>query len=51
VSGLTREAIQAALAVRRVDDWLDEIVSLPLLDIDERAVAEEVSAAKDDFGA
>lgn len=51
VSGLTQEAIRSALAVRRVDDWLDEVASLPPLDVDERAVAAAVSAAKDDFGA
>jgi post-segregation antitoxin (ccd killing protein) len=51
VSGLTQEAIQSALAIRRVDDWLDEVASLPPLDIDESAVAEAVTAAKDDFGA
>lgn len=51
VSGLTQEAIRSALAVRRVDDWLDEVASLPPLDVDEGAVAAAVSAAKDDFGA
>ncbi|MBU1225603.1 MAG: type II toxin-antitoxin system CcdA family antitoxin [Actinobacteria bacterium] len=49
VSGLTQEGIQSALAARRVDDWLDDVASLPPLDIDERAVAGAVSAAKDEF--
>jgi len=49
VSGLTQEAIQAALAAHRVDDWLDGVASLPPLGIDEGAVAEAVAAAKDEF--
>jgi len=49
VSGLTQEAIESALAARRVDDWLDDVASLPPLDIDEQAVAAAVSAAKDEF--
>lgn len=49
VSGLTQEAIRSVLAARRVDDWLDDVASLPPLDIDERAVAAAVSAAKDEF--
>lgn len=50
VSGLTQDALKSALAVRRIDDWLDEIASHEPLDIDDSAVAEAVSAAKDDFG-
>ena len=49
VSGLTQEAIESALAARRIDDWLDDVASLPPLDIDERAIAAAVSAAKDEF--
>ena len=49
VSGLTQQAIQAALAAHRVDDWLDGVASLPPLGIDERAVAEAVAAAKDEI--
>lgn len=49
VSGLTQEAIQSALASRCVDDWLDDVALLPALDIDGRAIAAAVSAAKDDL--
>jgi hypothetical protein len=49
VSGLTQEAIQSALAARRVDDWLDDVASLPPVGVDERAIAEAVSAAKDEL--
>jgi len=49
VSGLTQEAIKSALAARRVDDWLDDVASLPPLDVDEQAVAAAVLAAKDEF--
>jgi len=49
VSGLTQEAIESALAARRVDDWLDDVASLPPLDVDEQAVAAAVLAAKDEF--
>ena len=49
VSGLTQEAIESALAARRVDDWLDDVVSLPPLDIDEQAVAAAIEAAKYEF--
>ena len=51
VSGLTQEAIQAALAARRVDDWLDDLEALPPVDVDGPTIAAAVSAAKDEFAA
>lgn len=50
VSGLTREAIAAALAARRVDTWLEDLGSSASLAIVQRAIDEAVEAAKDEFG-
>lgn len=49
VSGLTREAVEAALAARRVDDWLVDLTALPSAGVDEAAVDEAVAAAKDEL--
>jgi len=49
VSNLTQEALRSALAASRVDDWLDNIAAMHPLGVSHRAVAEAVSAAKDDF--
>ena len=50
VSGLTQDAIRRALDVRAVNDWLDDLASLPAAGIDPAAVREAVRAAKDEFG-
>lgn len=50
VSGLTQDAIRRALDVRAVNDWLDDLASLPPAGIDPAVVREAVSAAKDEFG-
>ena len=49
VSGVTQEALQAALAVRRVDDWLDRVALLRPLDINAQSITEAVAAAKDEL--
>lgn len=49
VSGVTQEAIRAALAARKVDEWLDDVASLPGMDIDEQVIGAALSAAKDEF--
>ncbi len=50
VSGLTQEAIRAALAVRRVDDWLEGVAGRPPAEVAPAAVAEALAAARDEFG-
>jgi post-segregation antitoxin (ccd killing protein) len=50
VSGLTREAIVAALAARRVDAWLEDIGSSAPLGVDQYAIDDAIAAAKDEFG-
>ncbi len=49
VSKLTQEALRSALAVGRVDEWLDDIGSLRPLGIGHEAVASAVAEAKDEF--
>lgn len=49
VSNLTQQALRSALAASRVDAWLDDIAAVRPLGISHRAVAEAVSAAKDDL--
>lgn len=50
VSRLAQEAIRRALDARAVNEWLDDLASLPSLDVDPAAVKEAVRAAKDEFG-
>jgi RNase P/RNase MRP subunit p30 len=49
VSGLTQEAIRQALAVTRVDAWLDGLADLPPLGIGHEAVMAAVEEAKGDL--
>jgi len=49
VSNLTQEALRSALAASRLDDWLDDVAALRPLRISRRAVAEAVTAAKNDL--
>lgn len=49
VSGLTQDALRRALAVSRLDGWLDDVSALRPLGIDREAVAAALTAAKDDF--
>ncbi len=50
VSGLAQDAIRRALDARAVNDWLDELASLPPVGIDPAIVRDAVRAAKDEFG-
>ena len=50
VSGLTQDAIRRALDARAVNEWLDDLASLPSAGIDPVVVREAVRAAKDEFG-
>lgn len=50
ISGLAQDAIRRALDVHAVNEWLDDLASLPSLDIDPVIVKEAVRAAKDEFG-
>jgi post-segregation antitoxin (ccd killing protein) len=50
VSGLTREAVEAALAARRVDAWLEGLGDASPLDIGQSLIDEAVTGAKDEFG-
>ena len=50
VSQLTQDAIRRALNARAVNEWLDDLASLPSLGIDPAVVKEAVRSAKDDFG-
>lgn len=50
ISGLAQDAIRRALDVHAVNEWLDDLASLPSLGIDPTIVKEAVRAAKDDFG-
>lgn len=50
VSGLTQDAIRRALDARAVNEWLDDLASLPSAGIDPAVVREAVRAAKDEFG-
>lgn len=50
VSGLAQEAIRRALDARAVNEWLDDLASLPSAGIDPAVVREAVRAAKDEFG-
>lgn len=49
VSSLTQDALRAALAARRVDDWIDDVVSMRPLGISHRATSAAVTAAKDEL--
>ena len=49
VSNLTQQALRSALAASRLDDWLDDVAALRPLRISHRAVAEAVTAAKNDL--
>ena len=50
VSGLTQDAVRRALDARAVNEWLDELASLPPGGIDPAVVREAVRSAKDEFG-
>lgn len=50
ISGLAQDAIRRALDVHAVNEWLDDLASLPCLGIDPAIVKEAVRAAKDEFG-
>ncbi len=49
VSGITQEALRGALAARRVDDWLEVVVSMRSVQADAEAVAAAIDAAKQEF--
>jgi post-segregation antitoxin (ccd killing protein) len=49
VSGLTQEAIRAALAVGRTDEWLREVAKLPATGIGHEEVAAAIRQAREDF--
>lgn len=49
VSGITQEALRRALAARRVDDWLEDVVSMRPTKADSEAVAAAIDAAKQEF--
>ena len=49
VSNLTQQALQRALGVRRVDEWLEGIGAMRPLGVDHDAVALAVADAKDEF--
>ena len=50
ISELAQDAIRRALDVRAVNEWLDELASLPSAGIDPAVVKEAVRSAKDEFG-
>ena len=50
MSQLAQDAIRRALDDRAVNEWLDDLASLPSLGIDPAVVKEAVRSAKDDFG-
>ena len=50
MSQLAQDAIRSALDARAVNEWLDDLASLPPADIDPAAVKEAVRSAKDEFG-
>lgn len=50
VSRLAQDAIRRALDARAVNEWLDDLASLPSLGIDPAVVKEAVRSAKDEFG-
>ena len=50
MSRLAQDAIRRALDARAVNDWLDELASLPPAGIDPAVVKEAVRSAKDEFG-
>jgi hypothetical protein len=50
MSMLAEDAIRSALDARAVNEWLDDLASLPLGCIDPAIVKEAVRAAKDEFG-
>ena len=50
ISRLARDAIRRALESHAVNEWLDDLASLPSLGIDPAVVKEAVRSAKDEFG-
>lgn len=50
ISRLAQDAIRRALDARAVNDWLDDLASLPSAGIDPAVVREAVRSAKDEFG-
>lgn len=49
VSGLTQEAIRAALVTHRTDAWLAAVAALPAVDVDPTRVRTAVAGAKDEL--
>ena len=49
VSRLTQEAIRRAVEVQALDRWLEQAASLPRLGIDQEAVEQAMTAAKDEI--
>lgn len=49
VSGITQEALRRVLAARRVDDWLEDVLSMRPVHAGAEAVAEAIDAAKQEF--
>ncbi len=50
VSGITQDAIRAALAAMDTDRWLDRLDDLPSADVAPQKVIDAVHAARDDLG-
>ena len=50
LSSLAQDAIRRALDARAVNEWLDDLASLPSLGIDPAVVKQAVRSAKDEFG-
>lgn len=51
ISGLTQEAVRTALAAASTDEWLEELASLPPVDVSHEAVLRAVGEAKDELEA
>ena len=51
ISGITQDAIRAALAAADTDRWLDHLDDLPSTDLADQRVIDAVHAARDELGA
>lgn len=49
VSRITQDALRAALAARRVDEWLDDVGSMRPVAVSPEAIAAAIEAAKQDL--
>ena len=49
LSGLTQDAVRRALAARRTDTWLDEVVEMKRTDVEIETVLAAVREALDDL--